>query len=56
MALILIVEDDRAILRGLEQNFRFEGYEVITKDAAAPIGDIFISATGCCDVIVGEHM
>lgn len=30
MALILIVEDDRAILRGLEQNFRFEGYEVIT--------------------------
>jgi len=30
MALILIVEDDRAILRGLAQNFRFEGYEVIT--------------------------
>ena len=30
MELILIVEDDRAILRGLEQNFRFEGYEVIT--------------------------
>ena len=27
---ILIVEDDRAILKGLEQNLRFEGYEVIS--------------------------
>ena len=30
MARILIVEDDRAILSGLEKNLRFEGYEVIT--------------------------
>ena len=30
MPSILIVEDDRAILRGLEQNLRFEGYEVIS--------------------------
>jgi len=33
-----------------------EGYEVTTMDEAAPRGDIFISATGCCDVIRGEHM
>ncbi len=33
-----------------------EGYEVVTMDEAAPIGDIFVTATGCCDVITGEHM
>jgi len=33
-----------------------EGYEVITMEEAAPVGDIFITATGCCDVIRGEHM
>jgi len=33
-----------------------EGYEVLTLEQAAPIGDIFITSTGCCDVITGEHM
>lgn len=33
-----------------------EGYEVVTLEDAAPVGDIFISATGCCDVICGRHM
>ena len=33
-----------------------EGYEVTTMEAAAPIADIFITATGCCDVILGELM
>ncbi len=33
-----------------------EGYEVITMDDAAPAGDIFITSTGCCDVITGQHM
>ncbi|MEC8518162.1 MAG: adenosylhomocysteinase [Pseudomonadota bacterium] len=33
-----------------------EGYEVITMDEAAPIGDIFISATGNKDVITVDHM
>ena len=33
-----------------------EGYEVTTMEEAAPIGDIFVTATGCCDVIRGEHM
>ncbi len=33
-----------------------EGYEVVTMETAAKTGDIFVTATGCCDVIHGEHM
>jgi adenosylhomocysteinase len=33
-----------------------EGYQVVTMDEAAPIGDIFVTATGCCDVVTGAHM
>lgn len=33
-----------------------EGYEVTTMDEAAALGDIFITATGCCNVITGEHL
>ena len=33
-----------------------EGYEVVTMETAAPLGDIFVTATGCCDVITSEHM
>jgi len=33
-----------------------EGYEVRTMEEVALIGDIFVSATGCCDVITGRHM
>lgn len=33
-----------------------EGYEVTTMTAAATLGDIFITATGNCDVITGAHM
>lgn len=33
-----------------------EGYEVVTMDKAAKVGDIFVTATGCCDVISGAHM
>jgi adenosylhomocysteinase len=33
-----------------------EGYEVVTMNEAAGEGDIFVTATGCCDVITGEHM
>jgi adenosylhomocysteinase len=32
-----------------------EGYEVVTMEDAAPQGDIFVTATGCCDVIRAEH-
>ena len=33
-----------------------EGYEVTTLDDIVAKGDIFITATGCCDVITGRHM
>ncbi|MEZ5989138.1 MAG: adenosylhomocysteinase [Planctomycetota bacterium] len=33
-----------------------EGYEVMTMEDAAPLGDIFVTTTGCKDVIRGEHM
>ncbi|HSX45569.1 MAG TPA: adenosylhomocysteinase [Candidatus Saccharimonadia bacterium] len=33
-----------------------EGYEVVTMDEAAPQGDIFVTATGCMDIITLEHM
>jgi len=33
-----------------------EGFEVVTMEDAAPRGNIFVTATGCCDVIRGEHM
>ena len=33
-----------------------EGYEVTTMDDAAPRADIIVTATGCCDVVRGEHM
>ncbi|MCH7931199.1 MAG: adenosylhomocysteinase [Proteobacteria bacterium] len=33
-----------------------EGYEVVTMEQAAPVGDIFVTATGNVDVITLEHM
>ncbi|MDO8513841.1 MAG: adenosylhomocysteinase [bacterium] len=33
-----------------------EGFEVLTMDQAAEIGDIFVTATGCCDVITGKDL
>lgn len=33
-----------------------EGYEVTTMEDAASVGDVFITATGNCDVITGEYM
>ena len=33
-----------------------EGFSVLTLDELAPVGDIFVTATGCCAVIRGEHM
>lgn len=32
------------------------GLEVVTMDEAAAFGDIFVTATGCVDVITGAHM
>jgi adenosylhomocysteinase len=33
-----------------------EGYQVTTMEKAAPLGDIFVTATGCMNVIRSEHM
>ncbi|MBL7026169.1 MAG: adenosylhomocysteinase [Candidatus Marinimicrobia bacterium] len=33
-----------------------EGYAVVTMEEAAEFGDIFVTTTGCKDVIRGEHM
>jgi len=33
-----------------------EGYEVVTMDEAAPQADIFVTATGCKDIITLKHM
>jgi adenosylhomocysteinase len=33
-----------------------EGYEVKTMDEAVKEGDIFVTTTGCCDVITEKHM
>ena len=32
-----------------------DGFAVMTMSAAAPLGDIFITATGCCDVLTSDH-
>ncbi|MHB8876551.1 MAG: adenosylhomocysteinase, partial [Myxococcaceae bacterium] len=33
-----------------------DGYQVVTMDDAAGMGDIFVTATGCKDVVTGDHM
>ncbi len=33
-----------------------EGYEVMTMDEACLVGDLFVTTTGCCDVITERHM
>jgi len=31
------------------------GYEVVTMETAAPMGQIFVTTTGCRDILVGKH-
>ena len=33
-----------------------EGFEVVTMEEAAAQGHIFVTTTGCCDIIRGEHI
>ncbi|NLX25283.1 MAG: adenosylhomocysteinase [Lentisphaerae bacterium] len=33
-----------------------EGYQVVKMDDACKIGDLFVTTTGCCEVITEEHM
>ena len=35
---------------------KMDGFDVMTMKEAAPLGDIFVSATGCCKTITMEHM
>ena len=35
---------------------KMDGYDVMTMAEAAPLGDIFVSATGCCKTITVDHM
>ena len=50
-AKVVVTEVDP--VRALEA--AMEGYQVISMREAADIGDIFITATGCKDIIVPEH-
>ncbi len=49
---VIVVEVDP--LKALEA--LLDGFQVMSMDEAAPIGDIFVTATGNIDVIRGEHM
>jgi len=33
-----------------------EGYQVVTMEEAAPVGNMFVTTTGCRDILRGEHM
>lgn len=35
---------------------KMDGFDVMNMAQAAPLGDIFVSATGCCKTITVEHM
>jgi len=33
-----------------------EGFQVMTMENAAPLGNIFVTTTGCCDIVMAAHM
>ncbi len=33
-----------------------EGFQVMSMDEAAPQGNIFVTTTGCCDIVMAKHM
>ncbi len=35
---------------------KMDGFQVMKMEQAAPLGDIFVTATGCCKTITVEHM
>ena len=49
---VIVTEIDA--IKALEATM--EGYRVMTMDKAAPQGDIFVTTTGCRDIIVKKHM
>lgn len=48
---VIVTEVDP--IKGVEAVF--DGFQVMTMEEAAKIGDIFITVTGCCDVITKKH-
>lgn len=50
-ARVIVTEIDP--IKAIEANL--DGYKVMTMDDAAPLGDFFVTATGCEDVIVARH-
>ena len=50
-ATVIVTEIDP--IKALEATM--DGYMVMTMDEAAPLGDIFVTATGCRDVITKKH-
>lgn len=51
-AKVIVTEVDP--VKAMEANM--DGYQVMTMEKAAPLGDIFVSATGCAWTIRTEHM
>ena len=51
-ARIIVTEIDA--IKAMEA--KMDGHEIMTMDKAAPLGDIFITATGCKDTITMDHM
>ncbi len=50
-ATVIVTEIDP--IKALEATM--DGYQVMDMDSAAPLGDIFVTATGCRDVITRRH-
>ena len=50
-ASVIVTEVDP--IRALEA--MMDGFKVMPMGKAAPLGDLFVTATGCCDVITKEH-
>ena len=50
-AKVIVTEIDP--IKAIEANL--DGFEVMTMEEAAPLGDFFITATGCKDVITAKH-
>ncbi len=51
-ALVIVTEIDP--VKAIEA--KMDGFSVMPMAQAAPLGDIFVTLTGCCDVIRGEHI
>lgn len=50
-AKVIVTEVDP--VRAIEAHM--DGFEVMSMEKAAPLGDIFVTVTGCCDIITKEH-